>query len=115
MIRTGMFSKVGDVSFILNGDIIVQSPEPSPKASVKDTFSPEIDELPPETRVAFHRIPTKTLSAGTKAGPVKISLAGKYDEQERTVDHILAAMQQNGILAHLSDEDKKSDDEGDLG
>ena len=98
MIRTGMFSKVGDVSFILRGDVIVQLSEPSPKASGKDALSPEI-------RVAYHDIFRKRLTVGTKAGVMTIALGGKLADQERTIDHVLAAFQQNGNLAHLEDKD----------
>lgn len=94
MIQAGMFSRVETTVNITARDVIAYMPD-----SAVDNV------LPPETRVAFHSILTKELSVGTKAGPMRTSLAGKYAEQELTVDHTLAALHQNGVLAHLSDED----------
>ncbi|MYI68834.1 MAG: hypothetical protein F4103_08875 [Boseongicola sp. SB0673_bin_14] len=70
------------------------------------------DEPMPDTttRVAFHDIFRKRLVVGTKAGPVTIDLAGRLADQERTVDHTLAAFQKNKMLAPL--EDKSGDQEG---
>ena len=107
VIRTGMFSfsKVyAPVTVINYGDVLAQSSDPHTKVSVKDT-------LAPETAVAFHRIIKQELVVGTKAGPMTIGLAGNIVDQERTIDHVLAAIQQNNVLAHLSDEDMVESDQ----